>query len=250
MNRINKYTFTLIAITLALSLSAQKSDEGESIPFLYATFAVQQPGGDLATRFGNSSDIGAGVGIKTKSNWMLSLEGTYLFGKSVKENPIMSITNIDGTITDIYGEESTLVFWERGMHWRGTVGKIIPVSKRSPSSGIFIRGSLGLFQHKIWIENRNNNTPQIQGDYQKGYDKLCNGLSITEFIGWQNWSEHKGFNFFVGFEFMQAWTQNRRAWDFPSNQKISDPRLDLISSLRIGWFIPFKRRQASNHYYY
>lgn len=228
----------------------QNNDSKESIPFLYATYSAQQPGGDLAEKFGFSSDIGAGLGIKTRSNWMWAVEATYIFGNNIKDDPLLSISNVDGTITDIYGEEASIQLWQRGMHLKITLGKIIPIFNTNSNSGLYLKGSIGFLQHKTWIENRNNNTPQIQDDYQQGYDRLCNGLALSQFIGWQNWSELKGFNFFAGFEFTQGFTQNRRTWDFPTNQNISEERIDLIYALKVGWYIPFKRKQSAKKYYY
>lgn len=254
-----RQTIQLISCLLMLSLGiflfpekayTQNDDSKESIPFVYATYSAQLPGGDLVQKFGFSSDIGAGAGIKTENNWMWTAEATYMFGNNIKENPLLSITNVNGTITDIYGEEAGIQLWQRGMHLKVTLGKIIPVFNAYSNSGLYLKGSIGFLQHKTWIENRNNNTPQIQGNYQQGYDRLCNGLALSQFIGWQNWSETKGFNFFAGFEFTQGFTQNRRTWDFPTNQKIDKQRLDLIYALKFAWYIPFKRKQSAKKYYY
>jgi hypothetical protein len=253
MQRITFLLITLIGYWLigtSVVASSQDKNTKETIPFIYATYSAQLPGGDLSKKFGFSNDIGGGTGMKTKNNWMLAAEATYTFGQNVKENPILIITNSDGTLTDIYGEEATLLFWQRGYQIKITFGKIFPVLNSNNNSGIYLKGSIGYLQHKTWIENRNNNTPQIQGDYQQGYDRLCNGLAFSEFIGWQNWSETKGYNFFVGFEFTQGFTKNRRTWDFSTNSKIEEQRLDLIYAIKIGWYIPFKRKQSATKYYF
>lgn len=250
--RFHLYLLTCISFGLFCSTPAlaQETSTGESIPFLYATYAAQMPGGNWAKQFGFSNEIGGGLGIKTKNNWMFSGEGTYLFGNNIKENPLLGITNSDGTITDIYGEEASIQLWQRGMQIKASFGKIVPVFNINANSGFYFKGSLGFLQHRTWIENRNNNTPQVQGDYQQGYDRLSNGLSFSEFIGWQNWSETKGFNFLIGFEFTQALTQNRRTWDFPTNSQINNQDLDLIYALKLAWYIPFKRKQSATKYYF
>jgi len=241
----------LLIAVFALNVSAQNSEsKPEGFPFVYATYSFQVPSGDLQKRFGVSSEIGGGAGYKTSTNWVLGAEASYIFGNDLKENPLENIMNSNNQITNMYGEPSTIKMRQAGMQIKGTVGKIFPVSKNNGNSGIFIRGGVGLLQHKIYIENVGNNTPQVLGDYRKGYDRMCNGLSLSEFIGWQNFSNKGGYHFFVGFEFVQAWTKNRRAWDFSTNQKIEGQRLDLLYSIKIGWFIPFRKRQATGYFYY
>ena len=98
--------------------------------------------------------------------------------------------------------------------------------------------SAGVLQHKIRIEDRTGGLPQLVGDYKKGYDRMTNGLALTEFIGYQHFSNDGRINFYVGFEFTQGFTKNRRSWDFLTQQRMDNNRLDLLNGLRIGWTLP------------
>ena len=55
------------------------------IPMIYATYAYQWPGGDLAKRFRGNSSIGGGFMVKTRSNWLIGAEGNYIFGGECEE---------------------------------------------------------------------------------------------------------------------------------------------------------------------
>lgn len=249
---LRKYSLlSLLIIALAINSNAQKNEsKPESFPYIFATYSLQAPGGDMSERFGISSDIGGGAGYKTKTNWMLGAEATYIFGNTVNENTLINLMNSYDQITNMYGEISEINVRQSGMQIKGSIGKIIPVLKNNKNSGIYIRGSLGLLHHKIYIENLGNNTPQILDDYRKGYDRLSNGLSVSEFVGWQNFSDKGAYHFMVGFEFVQAWTENRRTWDYSSNQKLDNKRLDLLYTFKVSWFIPFRQKEATGYFYY
>ncbi len=245
-----KYLLLLPVLLVSFVATAQTKGTADKFPFVYATYSVQAPGGDMADKYGLCSDIGGGLGLKTSSNWIFSLEGSYLFGNEVKEDPLLSISNSDGGITDRYGAPAQIFMRMSGFHFRGIFGKIIPVLGSNKNSGLLLKGSVGMMQHRIFYSNTGNNTPQILDSYTDGYDRMCNGFAVTEFIGWQQFSEKKFYNFFAGFEFTQGFTQNQRQWDFATNQKIDDPRLDLLYAFRVGIMIRLKSRQSTDYYYF
>src|SRR5690349_2434548 len=106
------FAFSLIA-------SAQKSMRDSSISFvmLGPAFQYQAPGGDMADRFGNNYNVGAFLNYKFASNWMLGVEGDFLFADKVKENGILdNISTDDGYIIGESGEYATVYLYERGFH--------------------------------------------------------------------------------------------------------------------------------------
>jgi hypothetical protein len=240
---------SLISLT-SVTVNGQTKEKKELFPYVYATYSLQIPSGDLVNDFGEGSEIGGGAGVKTKLNWMIGAEATVLFGGEVKQNTLEGILNSSNQITNMYGEPGMITMRQSGFKVIGTLGKIIPVFGVNQNSGIFIRGNLGFLQHKIYIESNGNNVPQVTGDYVKGYDRLCNGILIGEFIGWQNFSTKGAYHFIIGFEFTQAFTENRRDWDFATQQKIDTKRLDLIYALKLGYYIPFRQKQSTGYFYY
>ena len=92
-----------------LKLTAQFSirDSSLSFPMIGATFAYQLPGGDMADRFGNNFNIGAIFQWKLRCNWIIGIEGDFLFSDHVKENNILDkYFTPDGNIIDGSGHYS------------------------------------------------------------------------------------------------------------------------------------------------
>jgi hypothetical protein len=99
---------------------------------------------------------------------------------------------------------------------------------------------MGLFQHKIRIQD----DPQVvvsslAGDYKKGYDRLTNGLAITEFIGYQHFAKNRLINFYAGIELTQGFTQNRRDYNFDTFERDDAKRFDGLVGFKLGWVLPF-----------
>jgi len=250
--KIFSITFLLFITSLAFSQS-KNADTAMSIPMMYANYAYQIPGGDLANWYGPSSMIGGGFRWKTFKNWTYGIEFSYLFGSDIKitDDIMGNLTTSDGNIIDQAGNYAAFSLYQRGYYLSGKVGKLIPVLNVNPNSGLFISGSLGYFQHHIRIEVTNNNVPQLNGDYKKGYDRLVGGIGISQFIGYMYISDKRLVNFFAGFEFIQAWTKPKRDVYFDTGEP--DPlqkRFDLLSGIKVGWIIPLNRRAPEKYYYY
>lgn len=247
-----KNTLIILFVLSSLLTVGQDEDKSEarSIPFIYPTYALHIPEGDFGDRFGISSDIGAGFAYKTVSNWEFGIEGNYLFSDKVNDDPLINISRADGQITNRYGEAAVVYLRLSGFHAKATIGKIIPVTQKNRNSGVYLRGSVGMLQHKIFIANDGNNVPQILDDYTQGYDRLCNGVAFSEFVGWKHYSKKSFVHVFGGVEFTQAFTENRRIWDFETNQKIEGQRTDLLYSFRVGVMILLKSRPATDYYYF
>ncbi len=253
---IKKFILILFIFT-SLNISktnAQVSIKDSSIftTMISAHYAFQIPAGDMAERFGNNSAIGGSFQIKTKSNWVFGLNYSYLFGDKIKneEEIFQDIATEQGFIIDGNGMYADVFMYERGFFASASFGKIIPVFNSNPNSGLFFQGSIGILQHKIRIENSYNTTPQITDDYVKGYDKLSNGLGVSEFIGYWHMSSNRIFSFYLGFEFTQAWTESRRDYDFNQMKKDDTKRFDALNGFKVGWIIPFYSRSAKKIYYY
>ena len=110
---------------------------------------------------------------------------------------------------------------------------------------------VGIFQHKIRVqEDPNSFVPIIAGEYKKGWDRLSNGLALRQFVGYQHLSLNGLVNFYAGFEFMQAFTQNRRVQDFKLMTKLDEKRFDLMYGIKVGWTLPFTVGVNANQIYY
>jgi len=240
----------LLFISVALRAQINIKDSCITIPMVGASFSLQIPGGDLAKRFGNNANFGLSFLIKDKNNWMYGADWYYMFGKDLKEDGILdSITTAEGFIINKNGEPAEVRFFERGSHTSLKFGKLFPVLSSNPNSGLFVLAGIGLLRHKIRIEDIGNQSPQLSDEYRKGYDRLTSGLAASAFVGYSYFGNNKLVNFYTGFEFVNAWTQSRRSYDFDLGKKDTQKRNDILYGFRAGWVLPLYKRTPQKFYY-
>jgi len=226
-------------------------DSTISVPFISFSVGGQLPGNDLAKRFGLSNSVGGGIHFKRASNLIYGIQGNFIFGSTLNEpDPLRHLYTSSGEIINGDGIFATIHQYQRGYTVMGDIGKIIPVIGPNRNSGLYINGSIGFFQHKIRIEVENNDVAQLNDDYKKGYDRLTNGLAFGQFIGYLNMSNSKKINYYIGFEFLQAFTRNRREVDFDTMVKDETRRLDTFYGIKIGWILPYFSKSSRKTYYY
>ena len=184
-------------------------------------------------------------------NFYWGIDIAALAGSDVKEDNIIDIIVADSTdVIDVNGNTATVRFWERGAQTQFVLGKIFPVIGPNENSGVFFQGGLGFMYHKIRIEDIGNNSPQLSADMLKGYDRLSMGFTTSQFIGYRHFSNNHKINFFVGIEFIQAFTQDVRMYDYNSQTSYEDNRVDLLSGLKFWWTIPLHKKSDNQYYYY
>ena len=246
------YIFVLFVINCSVFSYGQASIKDSCInaSLITISYSYQIPGGDLSKRFYPNSTIGAGYLFKTKKNWFFGADGYFMFRDKVKETGILkNISTSDGNIIDGNGIYADVRLYERGYNLGLKTGKLIPFYGPNKNSGIMILCGTGFLQHKIRIENPGNAAYQIKNDYKKGYDRLTNGISFTEFIGYMYIGNKKLLSFYAGFEFTQAFTQNRRYnFDLMSDDKTK--RHDFLSGFKVGWVIPIFKQSPNKYYYF
>lgn len=235
-----------------VSTSKNKADSILPCFSLSLSYAYQLPGGDLLWRFGNNSSIGASGFYKTKKNVFFGAQWSYLFGKDLRgENPLDSISTVDGFVIDKEGKFADIRMFERGFTLGISAGKVFNCFlSPNKNSGFLLTGGIGYIQHKIKIYDNGARSPQLTKEYLKGYDRLTSGLMTTEFIGYWYMSRNRYVNFFGGVELIQGFTKSRRSWDYSLMRADTEPRIDLLSGVRVGWVIPLYKRTSRNTYYY
>ncbi len=220
-----------------------------SFPMIGIVTSYQLPGGDLADRFGNNLNVGAVFQWKFRNNILIGLEGNFLFGENVKENSFLdAFKTPDGNIIDGNGQYAIVALRERGFKFEIKTGKIFPIIGPNKNSGLMTTLGVGFIQHKIRIETPSGNIPYLEGEYKKGFDRLTNGLSLTEFLGYMNFSNHKLVNFYAGIECTQGFTKNKRAQNFDTGIQDTKSRTDLLFGIRLGWVFPIYKRMSDKTY--
>lgn len=207
-----------------------------NLQFLYN---YHKPEGNYAKTFGNYSGIGFGGMLKTKNNWIFSGEGNFLFGSEIRATSILDQLVTSGAyISSASGNPGNYIVNMRGYSFYLEGGRIFAWNKKNMNSGILVKSGIGFLQHKIGFTLKENNIPQLDENYAKGYDRLSNGISLNQFIGYNHQSINRLINFYIGVAFMQAQTANRRGFNYDEMKFDKANKIDQSVSVRFGWMIP------------
>lgn len=220
-------------------------------PLLAFNYSINNPMNDWKTRFGLFNTIGTEIGYRTKKNWMYLFNVDFIFGNKQKENNLLdNLKDSFGNITDDQGNIATIPIFTRGFSISYVTGKLI--SLKNNNNGLLLKIGLGFLSYKYRIETNSINVPQLEADYTKGYDRLTQGMFLSEFIGYQFVSEKNLYNFYVGFYLQQGFTKNQRNvfYDQPDIAVSTELRNDNSYGLKIGWNIPFFNDKPKEFYYY
>jgi len=252
-----KTTYFIITVLFSLwastSLKAQHAvrDSSIFIPSFSFNYAYEFSNGDLSQRFGNNHKVGGTFMMKFKNNFLLGVEANYIFGTDVKNEDqyFHAIKNDHGYVINGNGQYAEIHLYERGFSSFVLAGFQFNILAPNPNSGPFIQAGLGFLQHYVRIENKDNNAPQVIGDYSKLYDRLSNGFSTSQAIGYNYMGNRNLTNLRISFEFTQAWTQSRRSYNADDMRQNTDKNLDLFFGIKIGWILPLYGRAPRDFYY-
>ena len=214
------------------------------------TYSFHVPQADLAVRFGPSLEIGLGSDFIThKKRYIFGLAGNLLFGNNVNDNVLDIITNEDGNVIGTNQQVGIVGLKQRGLYIGGHVGKLFQISKKT-LSGIRFTVGAGLLQHKIRIQDDLNTVNILKGDNVKGFDRLTNGLSFHQFLGYQHFGKSGLFNVFGGIEAYEGFTMSRRSFDNTLMRRDDLARLDILLGLKFGFMVKFNITENPEEIYY
>ncbi len=250
--RMTRLFSLLLALIFPLLLVAQNfKDTTMSLHMVAFHVSGHMPGGDLGKRYGSFTGVGASHFYKSASNWIIQPEFSYFSGSTLKDTTLFdNIKDENGQFISMYGEFADVSVYMRGFYAGIKGGKLFPVFGPNPNSGLMILGSVGFLQHKTFIYQETKDVPLLNGDYQKGWDHLSNGLATSQFIGYLHLDNNRPVNFYAGFEFHQAWTKNRRDWNFDLMGPDDRQYRDLSFGIKIGWIFPINKKSTSTYYYF
>jgi len=242
--------FSMLLLCGTARAQGQPENKGKAL-LLDFSYGYQFPGGDLKDRFGNNFILGGSFSyITPQSNWILGVEGSYLFGNQVKEDVISPLRTRDGLIISTERSPAEIALRERGLYVGLHAGKLISLLPDNSRSGLRISLGAGLLQHKVRIQDDPLRTVvQLDDEGKKGYDRLSNGAAIHAFLGYQHLGGRGKINFFAGVDFYQGFTQNRRDLNYDTMEAVDEQRNDRLFGFRAGWILPFYLGNAEEIYY-
>lgn len=205
-------------------------------------------------------NFGLDFGYKFKSNWLLSTEGDLVFGNDNLKNrhermPAVFSNDVNPIVIGTNGTDANVTFYNRALTFRAGGGKIFPISKRNPNSGIVARMFGGVWQQKTIYVCNDVNAPQLQGDYARLYDHKRLGFTLTESIGlWYMSNNSNIVNCYIAFEITQCWNHSVRDYVIDEYIGLNGPDntkyFDLIYGIKICWMFPLKGKTAYDYYLY
>lgn len=248
-----KWIFSTLAFCFCLT-TAQAQYEAQNIGnavLVNMFYGFAFPAADLADRFDYGFEAGLGVDYMLENNFLFGVQGGIVFGSQVKEDVISSLRTPAGSIIGNNRLYASVQLRMRGLNASAHVGKLFGILKDNPRSGIRATFGMGLFQHRVRIqEDPESFVPQLSGDYKKGYDRLSNGLSLTQFIGYQHLSTNGLLNLTFGFEFVEAFTQSRRDINFDTMSADTSMRFDMLIGMKLGYTLPFYSGKGDGDVFY
>lgn len=226
------------------------NDSVRSAALINFNYSYQIPQQDFANRFGNASRVGGGALFKLGQNWLMGLEGSYMFGRNVREEKVAdNIVNPNGSVIGQNGYLEDYIYNLSGYMIEARGGKLVSFGWPNPNSGIFLSAGFGFWEHRIAIDADGDKVPQFDSDMKKGLDRLTNGVVFSETIGLMFLDPNKLFNIYTGVTFHQGLTKNRRDWNYNLNRNLNEQRLDALTSFTIGFIIPLYFQKTQEYYY-
>ncbi len=227
---------------------AAKAQEEQKAPIKYKSwdfqvaYGIQNPLGELANRFGYNLNVSGGLRHRWADNrYFAGVEGYYIFGRRVKENPAAWLYNEDGYIfgwSADGGFEVPLLLRERGFYVGINGGRLFALNQRRI---YYLRANIGVgfLQHKIHYVDDSRSLAQLFGDYGKGLDRLTYGWASHQELAFEHISPKNRFNYFLALEITEGLTRNRRSFNYDTLMRDDHLRLDLLVGLRFGYFFAY-----------
>ncbi len=245
MNKI--YLFFAAFLAFSAALSAQTDTTAPKKPSLPApaivvdvAYAAGLPLADFAETYNYALNLGLRVNYLTPRNWLFAAQADYYFAEQIRIDAVSNLREENGFIIDRQGALADVKQGMRGFYLHAGAGKIIPFNKkRNPRFGLEFRLHAGYFQHWIRLKFGGEDLVQLAGDYRQGYDRKSSGFGLQQYLGLRYMSSNRLLNLSFGIEAMEAFTRNRRYWNYDERRADNGLKIDILSSARFTLSIPF-----------
>lgn len=240
----------ILFILLLVIFSSTEAQENKQSAFTF-NYNYQIPIGNLAITFGNSSAVGGAYFFETANNIFYGFEGNYLFGDNVKDSTLFdNISTLTGSIIGADGHYANINLFQRGFDAYLFAGYAFHF-KESSLSGFYVSQGVGYLQHKIFIDTKNQNIPQLNEEMKHGYDRFSNGFSSKLSVNYKYYSKSGKFQIGTGINYTMAYTKTQRTYDFSNNEYYSNKRKwDNLLGFKAELIIPIRRKNEEKFHYY
>ena len=209
-------------------------------------------------------DFGIEWNYKYKNNLLLTFDADIWFGTQggsdnlrLRTERMSNVFTTSGYAMGWNGVDGVVTAYNRDIAVRPGIGKIIPVSKKNPDSGILLKLSGGWFMQKTVFNQDFDRSPvpQISGNYGKLYDHLRNGVMLTESVGFVYMSNYSTYiNIKISFDVSQCWSWSSRPYVMDDLMGLhgadKNTYFDLMYGFRLSWMFPFTGKTTYDYYYY
>lgn len=248
---MKKWIILFAVLSSATQLAAQSDMKTEQGFLFVPHVAYNTAGGDLQQRFENFASLGLGIDYKFKNNFIVGVDYDWFFGDNVKDSGVFSgIGGPTGNIIDENGDFAVIQLNMKGNYATANIGYLLNLPKNEPNSGILFSVGAGFMQHRIDIVSSQVTIPQINDEYEFGYDQMTYGFATKQYVGYQYLSEKNKFHFRLGVEYNQGFTQGRRTWDYNANKSGLAKRFDSTIAIKFGLVVPVYTKKTEDEEFF
>jgi len=217
---MKKLQLVLIIITFILTQSYGQDVSKLNVGFGHG-FGL--PAADLSDRYGEawSSTLGLYYHMY-KSDIIIGVEASTFYGPFLGINSTAADikTRLRGTSGYLVGEK-VFTFDPDGLR----------------DSGLKIGLGAGFMSHHIRIQDDTQNSAYFQGDYVYGFNRYSFGPALKQFVGYHYANAAFNYNFSIGLEVEEGFTQSRRAVDFGTGLPDESSRVDVLTTLKARFYL-------------
>jgi hypothetical protein len=242
-----KFYSTVFLFIFLNTLNAQENKQSAfSVNYNYQ-FAF----GNISKTFGNNSSVGLCYFFETTKNYLFGIEGNYMFGNTIKDESIFDgISSSDGGIIGGDGQYANINLMEIGFNTYLLAGYCFHNLEKN-LSGVYLSQGIGYLQHKIFIDTKNQNIPQLNENMKKGYDRFSNGISAKFSIDYKFYHKKGMFQISSGLNYTIAHTKIQRNYDFANNLVYPNKRKwDNFLGIKFEVIIPIQRKNDEQFHYF
>ncbi len=243
----NLFIITLLFLSGA-PLSAQLSEGPTNSQekrwfFLHAGLGYFKTGGDWAQRYPTHLSVPLAIEYSHRSNWSLGADFSFFLGSNVNEEGLYgNMTNDSGVLIDMNGFPAVIRTYQRGYSTRVFALKNW-ILARSRNSRLLLQtgGGIGYYTHYTKFTFDIDQLPQIDGNFQGGYNRHTQGTQLFEQIRLQ-YINNDAISFTLGFEAGQGQGSRLHPYDFATQKSNSGTVTDTYWGGNFSIMIPINYR--------